>query len=218
MIRPPLHVNIETTPRCQAKCPGCPQPFLERKGVDMPLTLVTRLINEAAAMGTRQVLPYAYGEATLHADFVEIMRLCKASGMRVRLYTNGGMLHKPEIYNALRDYCDDLVFSVDGATLYTMRESRPGINPAVVVQYLDRFIAEPHRPIVTVRSTIFDHNKHEGALYCKRWRNADKVCLVPDIRTAPKRDVKKPCNRLFEQLPIYASGKAPLCCRDWEGE
>lgn len=216
-IRPPKHLGLEITSRCQAQCIGCPQPVMDRRGKDMPYDLALKIIHEAAAMGIETLLPHHFGEPTLAPRFPDIVRVAKRIGLRVRLYTNASMLHKPEVRSALLDHVDDLVFSVDGATAESMSRARPGLNAERIFDAVRGYLAEPNRQRVTVRMTSFDFSEGEEQDFKRRWKEAgaEVVAVVRDLRTASIRDHVLPCSQPFDHMSVLVDGRVALCCRDF---
>lgn len=216
-IQPPAHLGLELTSKCQAKCIGCPQPVMERRGRDMPLALALRVVREAADLGVKMLLPHHFGEPTLSRDLPEILRAGHEAGLKVRMYTNGSMLHREDIRAALLDYVDDLVFSVDGATAESMQRARPGLDPEEIFGKVENYLGIPNRQRVTVRMTAFDFSAHEAEAFKARWKaaGAEVVAVVNDLRHAPPRDESKPCTQPFDHMSVLVDGRVALCCRDF---
>ena len=55
----------------------------------MPVDLIRRVVEDAAAHGLREIIPSTMGEPLLYAHFEEIVALCSQHGVRLNLTTNG---------------------------------------------------------------------------------------------------------------------------------
>lgn len=108
---------IEITSRCNLNCQMCIQRVWNTPTGDMPPATFRDLMDQVCQL---PVLPTihlgGYGEPTFHPDFLEIVRLAKATGTRVELTTNGTLL-TPTVTEALLELgLDRLVVSIDGVT------------------------------------------------------------------------------------------------------
>ncbi len=100
-LRGPWRVTFDTNPdTCNLKCVMCEEHSdhsllqIRRKEAGkprrvMPITLVRRVIAEAARHGLREVIPSTMGEPLLYDDFEEFVAVVRDHGVRLNLTTNG---------------------------------------------------------------------------------------------------------------------------------
>ncbi|MEV7282116.1 radical SAM protein [Streptomyces sp. NPDC093111] len=111
-------LSLEITSRCQLTCPGhCYAEAGPTLGHG-PMTTADwfRILDEAAAMGTRTVQIIG-GEPTLHPGFVDLVEHALRAGLRVRVYTNlyrvraehWALFGHPRVSVATSYYSDDAV-------------------------------------------------------------------------------------------------------------
>ncbi len=108
---------VEITTRCNLSCQMCVQRVWSTPADQMPLATFTRLMEHVRELPEPPTIHLGgYGEPTFHPDFLEIVRLAKATGARVEMTTNGTLL-TPEVNEALLDLgLDRLVVSIDSAS------------------------------------------------------------------------------------------------------
>ena len=105
---------MELTDRCNLRCRHCFDQRHAGSG-DVPLTVVQRVLREAAACGVRHV-SFTGGEPTLHPDFHQIVALSVEAGLTFSFVSNGSTFRK--IYRHLlahRESFHGVTFSLDGA-------------------------------------------------------------------------------------------------------
>jgi MoaA/NifB/PqqE/SkfB family radical SAM enzyme len=133
----PFTVLLDITSRCNLSCVGCryhsPEidlPSLSDPAIrDVPLELVERLCSEFPELGTRAVMLISEGESLLHPQVYEIIRLCKASGARVTLFTNGTLLTEDRRTALIRSGLDTLKISYWGTGPDEWARNYPGTDP-----------------------------------------------------------------------------------------
>ena len=87
-------VLIEITSKCNFSCPFCAYPSMERRKMHMPMTLFKHIVHQLPKLTSHQVLLDIAGEPTLHPEFQKMASMINATGLGVRLFTNGSMLKK----------------------------------------------------------------------------------------------------------------------------
>lgn len=86
------HIYIEITNACNLKCSFCPSASLtKRKYVDKDdfQNIIFQVKNY-----TNTVYLHILGEPLLHPNFKELVECCKKNNIRIRLTTNGTLLHQ----------------------------------------------------------------------------------------------------------------------------
>src|SRR4030042_6548061 len=85
-------VNFSIVSHCNANCVFCPRPEFKSQVKFMPLELVRKIMDEITEEGFKYKIVNSYvgenGEATLHPDFLSIVREINRGGYKVDMYTN----------------------------------------------------------------------------------------------------------------------------------
>jgi len=108
---------VEITTFCNLSCEMCVQRVWDERPGAMSVETFAALMEQVRDLPEPPVIHLGgYGEPMVHPDFIEIVRLAKATGAQVDVTTNGMML-TPERSQALIALdLDKLVVSVDGLT------------------------------------------------------------------------------------------------------
>lgn len=112
----PAYVVWELTLACDQPCTHCGSRAGEVREGELSTQKALSVVNELAAMGTREVVLIG-GEAYLHPGFLEIIAALKASGIRPVLTTGGRGIDR------------SLAFKMAGAGLYQASVSIDGLEP-----------------------------------------------------------------------------------------
>ncbi|MBN1964392.1 MAG: radical SAM protein, partial [Anaerolineae bacterium] len=114
----PLHkLYVEITSHCNLSCQMCVQRVWNATQGDMPLATFARLMDNLAEFPAPPIIHLGgYGEPMHHPDFLEIVRLAKATGARVEVTSNGTLLTPPVAEALIELGLDRLVVSIDGVT------------------------------------------------------------------------------------------------------
>jgi len=130
-----LYVEITTT--CNLSCQMCLQRVWNEPSQEMPLATFGELTRQLSELPSPPTVHLGgYGEPMAHADFLEIVRLAKASGARVEITTNGTLLNLNTAAALIELDLDGLVVSMDGATAQTYGQVRVNGNFEQVVENL----------------------------------------------------------------------------------
>ncbi|MFX0142213.1 MAG: radical SAM protein, partial [Candidatus Hodarchaeota archaeon] len=112
--RPPLpslrSILIHITLRCNLKCVHC---YLgEKKNLDLPFSLIKKLIPEFYEMQGLRVL-LSGGEPLIHPQFNEILKFLSQFPVRIMLLTNGTLI-TPELVKLIKGNIHEVQISIDG--------------------------------------------------------------------------------------------------------
>jgi MoaA/NifB/PqqE/SkfB family radical SAM enzyme len=140
----PSALMVETTVRCNLRCPMCPR-TTERPGShDMPDAVLWPLLEEHAALGGDHVYLYGLGEPLLDVRIFDVLRRCRELGLRTVLSTNATLLDAPRRAQLLDAGCDHLIASLDAATPETYARYRAGGDFHQTVANVRALAAEKH--------------------------------------------------------------------------
>jgi radical SAM protein with 4Fe4S-binding SPASM domain len=98
----PFKIDVALTYGCNNKCPHCYNEVGRFGMPSLPLSHWYRVFDRVAELGIPHVI-LTGGEATLHPDFMEIVRYADSLGMVVGLNSNGRMLGNQKFVSNLVD-------------------------------------------------------------------------------------------------------------------
>lgn len=228
MSRPFRVLVIENSTYCNGQCVSCVQSKMPRvnKNISMAdLNIVLSQMDEIKGSLIR-VFPHGQGEPTLHPQYEEMLDMVKSKCRKqtqVINYTNGSMLHKKSIRESMVRNLNRLVISIDGATIETMKLTRPGLDPQKVKDGVELLWKEHegNGPRICIRKTDMPVVAHENKLFREVWKPySHETAIVgfdtdflPD-KVKDLRDMSKPCRLLFEAGFVTVDLDFCICCRD----
>jgi hypothetical protein len=145
----PLHLDIETTNRCNLKCVMCPRTIFLKRGLtawsprgvgDMDRATYQDLIDQAAAGGAYSVKLNFLGEPLIHPDVVWQVSYARANNLYVMMNTNAVALSEKMSASLLEAGVDDVFFSIDGATADAYGRVRIGAQLERVLRNVAGFV------------------------------------------------------------------------------
>lgn len=161
----PGWVNVENTLRCNLDCIWCVQALVgsTKSGVDMPLALFDRIVDEVLPHVSRLSFSVA-GEPTIAPHFLEFLDRVNTLDLTTELVTNATALHRPGLLDRLLPRLGLLIASLDGARAPTVERIRAGAQYSRILENLERFqaarIARPSatRPEFLIAMTLSTAN------------------------------------------------------------
>lgn len=226
----PLHVDIESTNRCNLRCSMCQIDFDNMKQGDMDMALYEKIIKECGENHLPSVKLNYRGEPMLNKFLARMVRRAKDAGIiEVQFNTNGVLLNGTMAKELIGAGLDRIKFSIDGATPEVYEKIR-GTKYQRVVDNVINFInvrkdSGKIRPIVHVQMVYMQDNKDEVVKFVHFWE--DKVNRIgfsryrstnrihEDIRRVESTpSVTVPCQQLWQRLLVTYDGKILMCCGD----
>ena len=131
----PFYVDVDLTERCNLQCLGClyhsPRMCSDFRANrtdmrDLPFEMFTRLCNDLASLGTRQLILQGTGEPLLHPQLVEIIAYAKQRGFHVTLLTNGTLLDAVRAGELVGVGLDSIKISLWAASAEQYERNYPG--------------------------------------------------------------------------------------------
>ncbi|MFC1890447.1 radical SAM protein [Thermodesulfobacteriota bacterium] len=162
----PRTVTITLTSRCNLKCVMCNHwRNPSRASEEISCDQVLRIIEEAADWGVPEI-EFSGGEPMIRRDFLEMLSLARARGLRVNVTTNGTMIDGETARELTRTPGLRLQISIDGACAATHDEIRGvmGCYGRVMegIALLREFNAAVENPIpLNATTVILDRNIDE---------------------------------------------------------
>lgn len=226
----PLHVDIESTNRCNLRCSMCQIDFRSMKQGDMEMSLYKRIIKECGENRLPSIKLNYRGEPMLNRSLPEMVRLAKDAGIiEVQFNTNGVLLNERLANDLIDAGLDRIKFSVDGATPEVYENIR-GTKYQRVVDNINNLIRLRDgkgkiRPITHVQMVYMQDNKEEVVKYVKFWedkvnrigfsryRSTERI-LEDTRRVESAPTVTVPCPQLWQRLLVTYDGQILMCCGD----
>ncbi len=193
-------ITLDTNPEeCNLHCTMCEEhsehsDFMQRlyartgiKRRRMPFTMLRKALEQAKALGVREVIPSTMGEPLLYKHMDELLDLARELGLMVNLTTNGTFPKRSVEDWATRivPVTSDVKISWNGATKGTAEAVMKGLKFEKAIDNVERFIAvrdAHHRAVghycrVTFQLTFMRNNMHElpGIVRLAAERGVDRV-------------------------------------------
>ena len=226
----PLHLDVESTNRCNLRCTMCQIDFDNMKPGNMAMSLYKRIIQECSENHLPSIKLNYRGEPTLNKNLVEMVKIAKDAGiLEVQFNTNGTLLYETLAGDLIDAGLDRIKFSIDGATPEVYERIR-GTDYYRVVNNVKSFVRIRNekgkiRPIVHVQMVYMQDNKDEIVKFVNFWKNvANRIgfsryrstnrILEDKRRVEPFPIVTIPCPQLWQRLLITYDGTIVMCCGD----
>lgn len=230
----PLRLWVETSTRCNLRCPMCPNRELPSESrTIMPMSLFTSVVDQVRGIVNDMYLHHR-GEPFTNPALFDMIRTAEAANIRTRFHTNGALMNREKASELLDATPSIVSFSVDGFSKAAYEDARPG---AVFENTLDNilFLAAERRrrrqkkPYLVVERIRFrsphpDENPEATALLQKRFLQAgiDEVIEKEeyDWATSENNELKQPrlgscCTFPWYAMVICADGTVTACPQDF---
>ncbi|MCJ7631471.1 radical SAM protein [Candidatus Bathyarchaeota archaeon] len=113
-IPSPVAVEIDPSNTCTQSCEWCMfKEFRATHNISLPKNIMFSLIEDLVGMGTKAITFTGGGEPLTNPITPEAMRLAHSSGIQVGLVTNGDLLEKRDIRDAVVETCRYVRLSLD---------------------------------------------------------------------------------------------------------
>ena len=228
----PQTVLVELSNVCNHRCVFCAYSKMTRKGKMLGLPLVERLLQEAYALGAREVGFYSGAEPFTSPDLEACIRLSKSMGYRyIFISTNASLATEPRLTACLDAGLDSLKFSINAGDRETYYRIHGRDDFDTVIERV-KFCAAYRKRIgsgvyLAVSCVVIDHaiGSNTGArerlnallggvvdeviFYDANNQNCQMIGLAGAGITAP-------CPLPFMQCHISAEGYLRMCCSDYQ--
>lgn len=178
----PSGISIETTVRCNLRCPMCPRTLGNYPHEDMPDNILYPLLDEHARLGGDYVYLYGLGEPFLDTRIFDVLARCRGLGLGTILSTNGSFLDEERRDLLLKNPCDHLIVSIDAATRPTFEHYRVGGDFERVVSQVQALAREKvsrrAKMVLTLQMVLMEKNRAEVEDFFGFWRKVRGVDLV----------------------------------------
>jgi MoaA/NifB/PqqE/SkfB family radical SAM enzyme len=231
-IETPFVVSIETLALCNAACSFCPYDTMERKGTEMSMELIKKIINDLKDIPADKpflVLPYKVNEPFLDSRIFSIARLIldELPNAELGFITNGSAFTQEKIDNllALERVCY-LTISLNFNNVHdyenVMKISfHNTINKMDLLHQTVDSLSKRTFPIRVTKVSESLEKDTDFIAFVKSRYPLFSPNIVPrndwlgNVETAERdsRVPDAPCHRWFD-FSISATGKVAMCCMD----
>jgi radical SAM protein with 4Fe4S-binding SPASM domain len=237
----PLHLDIESTRKCNLLCPMCPRTIKINRGEkleedDIDFDLAKKVIDEGAANGLYSIKFSYLGEPLMNRRLPELIKYAKDKGIIDTMFnTNATLLTEYMSRKLIKAGLDKLFISFDSPFKEKYNKIRVGTDFDTVFNNVKRFVEIRNElgsltPIVRVSMVVMKENKCDVLDYIKLWK--DVVDLIgfsyyvnpqgmdKNDRYAIELKAHKNfiCPQLYQRLFVHYNGKIGLCCVDYDAE
>lgn len=243
----PDNLMIEVTNACNLKCSMCYHRKMKRKVGFMSKELFTKIIEEAKELNVKNIGLYTTGEAFLHPQIFDFIKIAKDKGIEyVYITTNGQALNKEKIQKILDSGLDSIKFSIDAASKSVYEKIRTGGKWERLIENI-RLLREARdksrSDLMIFGSFVITKDNYKDLLKCGSvFKNLidESIFSSPDdqggqqinefnsmFSKAVKENFSKfllpkgkwyPCNLLWNRFIVNYDGKLTICCSDFEAE
>jgi len=159
----PVILHMETTSRCNLRCPSCIHAEKLGVGTDMDFDMFKTFIDQFEFVA--KLILYGIGEPTMLKDLFRMVQYAKSKGIYCGFFTNGTLLTERMREEILSNGQDYLNISIDGPTKESFEVQRAGANFEKVianVKALTALIRERKSLLqVTIYNCLTSANMHE---------------------------------------------------------
>ena len=165
----PFQVLIETTNRCNLRCPLCPvgDGRMTRKRENMDLSLYRQAIDQVASFQPTVTL-CNFGETFLYPHLIEACQYAKKKGLRVETTTNSQCLNRDEAYfrELIETGIDYIKVALDGTDQHSLARYRKGASYEKAVDGIRRLVEARERlgmktPHIPLQFVLMKHNEDQ---------------------------------------------------------
>ncbi|MCP4196136.1 MAG: radical SAM protein [Proteobacteria bacterium] len=228
-IEYPRLVSVETTNRCNAKCPFCPNNALQRNRHRMSDDLFEKVIEDCGQFPLAAIEPFLNGEPFVDPQILPRLELIRnrLSDTKLRIYTNGYAL-KPKTIDALIGLgIDHLYVSLNTLNHDTYR-SIMGLELERTLKNMD-YLTDIARRDKVARKITFRMTRTESTPFSEQ-QEFEAFCKKRGVRPFIvglfnyKGEISShlpvpnfPCEHIT-RLDVLSNGIVTLCCMDQEGD
>ena len=195
---------------------------------NMPATLLEKMLDEIdASHETKPMIFTALnGEPLFGKSYREMVSMMKARGFKVASHTNGILLDDSMAHFMVDSPLDVVSISLDAfkeETYKLIRENKHFQRIHNNITNLLKVRGDKPKPRIEVSMTVLEENWQEEQAFVEYWTDYVDVIRInsvfsPEDNTVfPRKPVpieRKPCQSLFDSMPVFYNGDVGLCCRD----
>lgn len=228
----PRIYQIETTSRCNLKCPFCPRTtdLIANNQRDMnavmPLDDFTRTLDKMPWLKSLEL--FHFGEPFMQHDLHRYIKACKERGIYTVIASNLLPATPDKLNEAFDAGLDFLVMDVDSLDPVRYASMRVGGRLDILRERVIYILSRPRqmRPYCVAQTILLDGKKEytedEFINWCG-WRPEEiRYKFLDSFRgeIADKGflDATDVCREAFYGFTVHVNGNVVVCDRDWAGE
>lgn len=229
----PIHLDIETTTRCNLLCPMCPRTIQVNDGVFNDYGFMTReeyasIIDQGVTNGVKAIKLNYLGEPLVHKDVVWQVEYAKQKGiLDVMMNSNGSALTEKNARALLEAGLDNMFISFDAVNPADYETQRVGTTIGRVIDNIYNFskLRDEIRPECQLRLSmvIYDDPKWMRQYEAMKvmWEGlVDAVNYNKLVERTPELIEKQPinpdfhCAMVYQRMFLKNNGNVTICCFD----
>jgi radical SAM protein with 4Fe4S-binding SPASM domain len=227
----PRLYQIESTSRCNLKCPFCPRTTDLLKNGQRDLNAVMPLDKFEAVLDKMPWLQslelFHFGEPFMQKDIHEYIRACKTRGIYVVIASNLLPATNEKIDAAFEAGLDFLVMDVDSLDAARYAAARVGGNLEQLRDRVRYILQKPKRPYCVAQTIMLDGKAEYTEDEFVEWTGglkADEVrykfldSFRGEIADKGYLGPNDFCREPFYGFTVHVNGNVVPCDRDWAGE
>jgi hypothetical protein len=238
-MAPPDRIYIETTNRCNLRCPQCPTglEITGRPKGDIDEALFGRIVREVAPWAHTAVL-HVWGEPLLNENLESMISTAARLGLFTEISSNAMLLDEARARALIRSGLGRIYLCIDGADAGTYEKIRVGGDFLTVKRNIERFIAlnaEAGCPVaVKVQLIDIDLTRDQIGAFRKEWTRpgvedvnikafdswGGRVERINALNAGQCASAvpgsRYPCPNLWYHAHIFNDGSLVCCDRDFE--
>ena len=195
---------------------------------NMPDQLLEKMLDEIDATGEPKPMIFTAlnGEPLFGKNYRDRVTLMKKKGFTVASHTNGILMNDSMVQFMVDLPLDVVSISLDAFEESTYRAIRENKHFQLIqknIMNLLRIRGDKLYPRIEVSMTILEENWREEEEFVKYWTDYVDVIRINSVfspeenTTFPRKampSVRKPCQSLYDSMPVFYNGNVGLCCRD----
>lgn len=222
----PLHLDIESTSRCNLRCPFCYTQFskIKFRHGDIKFSLVKKILDEGSAYGLYAVKFNFRGEPLLHQGIDRMVRYAKKKGILDVFFNTNAVLLNDNMINKLIDAgLDRITISIEGYNKKTYEKYRVGAKFDAILKNLKNLAdirkkRNVFHPKVRIQCLLFSEVKDSLKAYAQFWSSYSDEVSYLEYRddNVDYGGIVYPwvCPQLWQRLIILYDGTiVPCCCK-----
>lgn len=228
--RPRLY-HVETTLRCNLRCPFCPRTTelvpSGRRDLDgvLPYDGFVRLLDQMPWVKSIEL--FHFGEPFMHADFYRYVQACTDRGIYSVIASNLGPATEALVDKVFEAGLGYLVMDIDSLDPVKYAAARVNMTLDILQRRVHYILNHPKKPFCTAQMIWLDGAVPYDADTIAKWADSpppDDVHFkffdsyhgtVADKGPLGPRDL---CREAFYGFAVLANGDVVPCVRDWGGE
>lgn len=229
----PVSLIIESTGKCNLKCPMCPRQLSPYPAEDMDFEMFARLIDEVKDH-SEMVFPWGLGEPLINPDLFRMLEYCRQAGMYTVVSTNATLLDEERGRRLIESGLNNLIIAFDGTTPEVYEKYRKNARfdkvRANILRFLELKQELKSDLFVVLQMVRLPENRSQVADYQRMWSipGVDEVRIKEDEIVIPgvaledrvsSHQRRNPCYQLW-QGPVHIDYKGDFrpCCHMYDTE